>query len=331
MVVSDLTPPAAFVPLAYQDLVGFVDNAARPISTMGNNANWVIANHCPPAVFVCPPEDRVADAMHVLPIAPSADGLDYEVWLGLYAGGAGANMTWRVAYNTHAVPQPQTSAHWQTIGSYADTLTASERDWVLAATVTVPASATHVRIEQVATTGTAAVTTVLVRPAALTAIPRAVRASGAVPWDDGMATDGGPVTPEHLNRIWRSIACTLADRVQAVAGWSQGDGLPLEFEPTTEQPWLPAARVPAWLEAQGGAKVTLRVGAKCNADGCQIVVGQTGGESHVFDVYNGLFYTYQTAQITLTHEAPTFYALVGGPDGAAVDLLYVTADWRPGD
>jgi len=330
--MTDITTPASFVPVAYADLVGFVNAAGHPIARLGDNANWLIGRHCPPVVYTCPPEHLTLDAMHVVPIAPSADGLDYEVWLGVLGGGAGASMTWRVAWSSAAAPQPATAGDWTTIGSYTDTLTAAERDWVLADTVTIPATATHLRIEQAGTSGLAAVTTILVRPAQRAAIPRAAPASGAVPWDVGMAFDGGPVTPEHLNRIWRTTGAVLADRVQAVAAWSQSNELPLLVSLTTAQPFIPIARIPAWLEGQGGCKVTLRIGALATAAGCTITVGQAGGASHTFTIPHPVAtYTYQSAQITLTHEAPVFYALVGGPDGADVAVLYITADWRPGD
>jgi|GEM_PF-3413770 len=321
--------PASFSPV---EITGFVDADGDPIDQMGRNANWVYANHRPPAHLSTPIIDLVANANYQAPIEPSADGLVYEVYLSRKAGLVGATVTWTVQYGTTGSVQPGSGTGWTTLATVSgEVLTPSQEKWGEVATVTIPATATHIRVVQACSSGTVQLQSILILPDELSAIPTGARPSGFVAWINAMIEGEGPNNPEQLNRIWTNINATVGDRVQCVAALVQSDNIPMPIEPTTTKPFVTAMLAPAWLEGQGGASLKVRVGAKADADGCTITVGQQGGESVSFDVYNGLFYTYQADTIDLTHGAPVFYAVAGGPDGAQVDVLYIVISWRPGD
>jgi len=134
--------PAAFPHLGLDALHGFVSDDGEPLLTMAGAVNWLIAHHRPPAVAACPHPESASGVSKtwVLPLVPSVDALEYEVWVG-WRTTAGATLT--LTTTSSAGSQPGGS--WDAVAAGDRVLGAASYELARVAVGTIQDDATHLR------------------------------------------------------------------------------------------------------------------------------------------------------------------------------------------
>lgn len=200
-----------------------------PLYTILKNANGMFESFAPAhlsALYTVEKGISARSAVFEIPILPSADGLDYDFshWIYAEAGGAGT-LTVQV--------EEWTGAAWNTIENTAGIAAAAATMVRHDHTAAVDANATKLRITISRVTDAFTPVSILMRPGTNT-ITTGVKASGFVPFDDGLlnvGTNDAGINTEHLNRGPQNAMAILKDRRQCVFSFVQESGIvnPLYF------------------------------------------------------------------------------------------------------
>ena len=187
-----------------------------PLLTILENANGMYEAHAPAlisALYTCEHLITGRSAVFWIPVLPSIDGLDYDFSHWVY-GGAGAG-----AVTIHV--EEWTGAAWTDVRAPTATALAATSWLRYDHTDTISASATILRVTISRAAGSEfSPSAILVRPGT-NAPAVGVKASGFVPFDDGMlavGTSDAGINTEHLNRGPQNAMAILRDRRQCV--WS---------------------------------------------------------------------------------------------------------------
>lgn len=154
----------------------------------------------------------------VTPIRPSVDGLTYRLVVTLttsLVATASIEVFYCTAWSGFA------GTTWTSLGTASPTTSATLAT-VATIDAVIPANAVALRWTVTISSGTFTVHHVLAYPRQTT-LASGVKASGAVPYDDGLFTAAGqpPVNTELLNRGWITARALAADRLQAALTYLQ--------------------------------------------------------------------------------------------------------------
>ena len=244
---------------------GLAAMALEPLQTALENVNWLYMYHRPQLVSVCPTEPAAMgrNAVVVVPIQPSADGLRYDFHTEV-VGSNNTNVTVVVEYCTSytGLPTSGSPTTWTNIFTQATGITAATRAAQLKTGQTVPATAVALRWTVSVAAGTFELHHLLAVPAP-TSVANAIQASGFVPYDDGLLTVAdAPVHTEFLNRCALSTAAILRDRRHMALSLCQDEAQAnVDTVVTGQTSYLTWPRVRAWFPAQSGPTVSLTVSA----------------------------------------------------------------------
>jgi len=303
----------------------------QPLQRALENLNYLWKFHRPPLVDVCLNPSTTRDYF-VIPIMPSADGLDYtavhrlmptntttcNITIDYCTAYTGGGTTWHNLLNIN----PATTA--------ATLLTRSD-------TITIPSTAVALRIYYDPAAGTIFPHHLLVYPSPGDAVAGIKAGSGFVPFDDGLlnGATGAPVHTEHLNRCKLSTLAVLRDRRQNCLSMVQRDSSDPLAKRTVES-WggLPVVR--AFFPFQGDTvTIDLRVLADVSAGGTAglIRVSQVGGQAVTFAA-NGAIQS-DTLTLTLQGDGPLKYADIEiackATTGHTTKPRAIMGFWRPTD
>jgi hypothetical protein len=186
-----------------------------PLLTILENANGMYEAHAPAlisALYTCEHLITGRSAVFWIPVLPSIDGLDYDFSHWVY-GGAGVGAV--------TITVEEYIAGWGAIHA-SGALGLAAATWLRHNhTTAISASATILRVTISRAAGSEfSPSAILVRPGT-NAPAVGVKASGFVPFDDGMlavGTSDAGINTEHLNRGPQNAMAILRDRRQCV--WS---------------------------------------------------------------------------------------------------------------
>lgn len=213
------TPSSIQISKDYELLVP--NMAAQPLKKALENLNFLWKWHRPAVVDVCPTMDTtIGRHTLVYPIMPSADGLRHTFEIRLMPSNTSTCQI-TVDYTTNYTGGGTAWVNIYTVNpatTAATLLTRSDTN------LTIPATAVALRFDFNAAAGTIAPQHILVYPAP-NAPSAGIKASGFIPFDDGMLTaTGAPVHTEILNRCKLSAMKLLRDRKQQVISFLQKEG-----------------------------------------------------------------------------------------------------------
>ena len=136
--------PVTYPHIALESFSGYLTDDGDPIVRLGQAVNWLIANHRPPLIAVCPEPESGTTLSYVLPAVPSADGLSYEFYLGLRAMTANAT-TASVAVSWSVGEQP--GGTWTAIDGDTVVIPGSDYIFERLAIGIIDPTATHLLVE----------------------------------------------------------------------------------------------------------------------------------------------------------------------------------------
>lgn len=316
-----------YIDVSDDDITGVQDEECEVLWRIANNVNWLYCKHTPPLINAspwCPVSATIANPIHVYPVTPSADGLNYDVWIESYS--ADGTTTLDVGEDDAADPQPATDADWSSLATPSDPASSGTQSWGVFQIQ--PDTGTE-QIRFKFTDGDHKVMSIMVAPAELDGFdPTLSYASGFQPMGIGqIRQSGAAIHPEFPNRAWRNVARILSDRKQAL--WSLSSGVSSDYElDAATYPIHTAGVAPCSLSGWLGQEVTVKVLAYDDDDGALCVVGERGGSAVTFDVdSNGDEYRLQTDTLTLLGDAPVIYAQI---DPSTASYLHaVVVEWAP--
>lgn len=316
-----VTIPSDLELLEPYDLIGFVrGDDQEPLHTLLRRCNWHYATHRPPLRNSTPHSDVASSQRYIMPVEPSADGLEYQVLLMAWTSLA-TTLTTVVEYATGS-----SSGSWTAVtGSPSMAVVMMGDNEVAAFDVTIPASAEFLRVTCSVLLGTVQVQNVLVMPKILTSIAAGVKGCGFVPYDDTHLTStGAAIHTEYINRGAANFRAVQADRRQDLLTYLQEVTAP-------KHTWRPAGSLTSYLAAYGVAglpgqqttTVTVRLRASDTGSGGTVTIGQINGDAVSFAADD----TDQTETLELYGEQPVIYVRVT-PD-TDLTLVYACVDWSP--
>lgn len=324
-----------FVPVGPELVAGLVRADSEPMRTLIRNNNWLFAQHQPPLINACPYVDESAAQTFTFPVVPSADGMQYEVRVGVFST-TGGNVVLDVGRDNTASPQPGTDANWTQLTGGGQTLAAGVATvtWLTPFFVTVPATATMVRFKMTSSGGVTFQThSISARPRARTEIDPTISYASGSGWVHGalgqLVQEGGAIHPEILNRLFRNPARVLRDRRQIVWSYIQSSVTTKATIATAITSQL--AYGPASLRGQAGATLTVRLLIKDGTAGGKVRVGELGGTSVEFTLAGGGTFLLMTATLRIVSDEPVFYLNATGTGASTLTPVSCLIDWRPGD
>lgn len=343
------TPTSLQVPSAYETMLPKM--AKQPLLKLLEDLNYLYRYHRPPLASVCltTAGALTRTAKFVIPIVPSADGIQYA-FESRNLCSAACNLSLTIdycetyAYNSGAPWTnivDHTGAHALAIGGAG---LSTQVDLAL-----VPANATALRLSVAVDAGNVTPQHLLVYPAP-DAPTVASYPSGFILFDDGLLSSGqhAPITTEHLNRCRVSPDAIRRDRWQNLYSWAQEEvqaNSRAVLNNLSEFTHFPKVRcyLPGQAQAANqGVQVTVK--AVVTTDDAT----QTGSAVLIQDLSSGagVYFNAETTTGTVTVQSATMSV---APQGQGlmryVDLelsgLTATAQktyihslmvfWRPGD
>lgn len=253
-----------------EDLI-FRQMAAEPLKSALTNVNWLYLNHQPRLVGVAPSQPSAINrnAVVVVPIAPSADGLRYDFRTTAITSAA-TNLTVTVEYCTSytGLPTSGTPTAWTNIFTQITATGALAVTTQHKTAQVIPATAVALRWTVSVAAGTFELHHLHTAPVP-TAVASGVQASGFVAYDDGLfdGTATAPVHTELLNRCKRSTLAIMRDRrvmVASLAGdEAQANCRVAETDKTSLAPFAVQRLVFPWQGDE--VAVSVRCLATCSA------------------------------------------------------------------
>lgn len=318
------------IPLSPRDLDGIQRPNNDPAWAIAQNVNWSYCQHRPALVCLAPTTSSYSGVLrYVVPIEPSADGLEYDFEVITYSS-AGGDLDLEVSFSTLDHPQPADDPDWTTPTTESETGTsAGYHDWPRF-TLTIDADVQHIRFELTPASGQAFIAHILVTPKALTEIdPTATYPSGFVPMAIGQITrQGAAVHPEWYNRAWRNLVRVARDRKQAL--WSFGTSTHVDqvTAPSAGRSVRIVGVAPASLRGWRGYETTATIFARDTSDGAVVTLSERGGVTQLWGVdANAGEYRRQRTTMRIASEEPLL--IVSAKPALELRTLFVGLTWVP--
>jgi len=334
------TPTDIQVPSAGAFVVPMM--ATQPLLASLEDLNYLWKWHRPPMIDVCPCHSGVRGGIFVYPIAPSADGLpdglpytfEHRIVAALTE-----NVVITVYYTTGSL------GSWTLLYTSTASCTAATLKTQTDADKVIPANAVALRLEYAPATDDCAVHQILAYPTPTDATA-GIKASGHIPFDDGMLTaTGAPVHTEFLNRLKTSSIAILQDRKQQCLSFLQSEsGTPYITCPgagaaAKYEKFRGLAPVRLWFPFQGpdvtiALKVLADVDAEATADLIQIrQMGIPTAEQVTFDADGAIHAESLTLHLEGDGEMRHADVVVSAKTTAshATRLRAVSGYWTPGE
>jgi hypothetical protein len=318
-----VTIPAKAPIFALKELIGRIKAGQEPVKEMLEASNWLFDGYTPTPHAFCPINTAHEHReQYIVPIAPSADALTYELRFAYWTTAG----TWDLTVET----SPDGST-WSTATSHTYLSVAAGEHFVnpYSPTFGVPAATTHIRytLEHADTANDIQLQYAALAPDSPGTIPSRRATSGWVAFDDAqLAAVGAPIHVEYFNRLRDNVLALVGDRVHQVASFVQrttSSRLTLTKTASISHRTLFVA--PYYLRGQGSPRVRCRAWA--NDSGTAVLrFGQLGGAQTTGIACDN---TPRTATLDLVGESGLVYCVVE-PD-AGTTPLYATIDWTPGD
>jgi hypothetical protein len=329
--------PQTDVQIASKAALTLPSMVKQPLLDALENLNYLWSHHSPQLVDVCPNPNSTGRDGYILPLIPSADGIEYTFEHRLMPDTT-SSVDIVVEYHTDLT----LAGAWTPLYNVSPGTTANALLTEVDTGRPIPGDAVALRVEYTAAnplTEEVYPHHLLVYPAPGNPTAGIKAGSGHIPFDDGLLNGaaGAAVHTEFLNRCKTSTLALLRDRWQNCLSFVQlSTGVPLVgvFAQTDMQA-LPFVR--AWFPYQGpDIQITLFVlgDVTAGADTDMIQVRQVGvpdGETKTFHA-NGEIGT-KTMTLHLQGEGAMKYAdLEIGAKATAGNWIYprsVMGFWRP--
>ncbi len=309
------------------EVTGF-DPYSVGVWKMAQFVNWLWCNHTPALLNFSPYQGAaVASAVFVRPCVPSDEGLDYKVWVQVYAG-SGGNCTVTIDEDAAADPQPATGADWSNIGSDEQAVVGGSWNGLTPVTVTIDPGTTYLRFTVALSAGTGYTGSILVAPAALDDLDEVYTSlTGFIPMGlMQLRQTGAAVHAEWFNRAYRNMALILADRRQEV--WSSVYAV-ATLASATNRPVRAIGVSKGTLAGWAGQAAKARIYARDTTGGAPLQISEEGNgllAEFTVDASGGEFRA-QSADVDLLASEPDIRAICD-----PVGTLYphsIAIDWAP--
>lgn len=319
---------SAFTPLGFEEITQTIDQGGDPLDTIGQNLNWLYANHSPPLLNVTPVSGAAGTEQFVLPVWPSSENLDYVATYGATTV-LGCEAEVELSYATIAEPQPGTGAHW----THADTTTWNPvtRLEATGAAFALPNNATHILLE-CSTDGNAwDLNAFMLHPQVMETGEVGIPVGTDATYISGQMLDGaqGPIQTEALNRLYVAPAITLGKRAQMLFSFAENVPASPKAGGNAHDYWDQLVVASPTMPGQEGAVVRVVVCAAGTAADDSITITDEGGESVELVIGDtSTAYAYVWSTLTLRSDRPVITATAGGTGG--VTPLFIAGFYRPG-
>lgn len=320
--------PATYYGLPQSDFLGIVSDDSKPLADLGKMTNYLYANHTPPVVSCALTYDPAVTYLFILPAEFSVDNLNYEAYLQLYSA-TGPN-TVRLTVLTPAVANAQPIlGNFTTVWTQSTVLSAATKTFVQlgGAPMSNDPDGKFYLVEIRSVTGsTFHPYQIILRPKVETSIAAGIKASGFIPYDDGIiGQSGAPLHIELMNRIRRNVSCVIRDREQNVFMYAQTPVGP-NFHSLKNYKYV---HVPAAMPMQQGGLLRARIYAYDTVNGGKVRMGIEGGDFVEFTVNsNGNTYRWQESELRTQTDKPVFY--VQGSAAGQLRLMSASFAFKPG-
>ena len=323
-----ITIPSTLELLEPQDFIGQVPSAQEPLHTLLRRLNWLYSTYSPPLVNVSP--YCAAAGAHpdvIVPILPSADGLQYDITIRLIAKETGTTNTADIEVKECATfggtytdlpnsPFSGVALTQSGTGSTAYAVTyVANLGAIAAASRFLKITAKHVDRKDIQ------IAAVLIYPRTVSSISAGTFSSGFIPYDDAaLVTSGAAIHREYFDRIWQGVHAITSDRRCALASFvADTGGLRISTAGTTRRVFFGQTHIP------DGGVTEATVHVKFTDTGTStIMVGQyNGGDGSVVTFTDSA--SAQSATIRLYGDKPLIQAIA--TVGTAMTLFYIVIDY----
>lgn len=311
-------------------MTGLQDPYAEPIWFIANFVNWLIRNHRPSLVNIAPWQEVLyASVDYAVPALPSADGLNYDVYVQTYS--AGGDLRISIDEDIGTQPDPTIDTVWNNL-HVEDALgtAAGWREWP-AFQITPSTDTRALRITAShESAGTVLLSSVLVVPELVDDLNEtAVRPSGALPMSIAqLRQEGAAVHPEFYNRARTTIRALLRDRRQMAWSSIWPDSTKKTIERTDERPVRVVGLAPLSMSGWPGQTVTVRTIGTSVGTGATLRIAEDGGalvQPSVSPTSAGYAMTEQ--ELALVSDEPMIRC-TAQPDGY-LSPVAVVLEWAP--